>query len=130
MEESSWCIFESFVKLCWPDIYNDIDWKKGYKSLDKELSKISRNAPSGNRIVDKLIEVYLTDKKLAWVLVHLEVQGDYTADFEERMFICRYRLHDLYRIPAASLAILIDNDIHWRPSLYKKELWGSRLDKR
>ena len=49
--------FEQFVACCWPGKYHEIDWQHGYKMMDKELNKISRGAPVGNRIVDKLIKI-------------------------------------------------------------------------
>lgn len=122
--------FEQFVSYCWPERYSEIDWQKGYKSLDKELSKIARNAPVTNRIIDKLIEVYLKDGESAYVLIHLEVQGQFDCNFEERMFTYRYRLRDLHKKPIASLAILIDPDPAWRPGNYKEELWGSIIEMR
>lgn len=120
--------FEEFVAYCWPNRYVLIDWSKGYKSLDKELSKIARNAPVGNRLVDKLIEVYLKDGEAAYVIVHLEVQGASDAHFEERMFTYFYRLRDLHHKPIASLAILIDRDEKWRPGVFRQEFWGAYVE--
>lgn len=120
--------FEDFVAYCWPEQHSKIDWKKGYKSLDKELSKISRNAPVTNRIVDKLVEVYLKNGDEAYVLIHIEVQGQRDVDFEKRMFIYRLRLRDLHDKPIASLAVLIDADQNWRPGVYREELWGSSME--
>lgn len=122
--------FQDFVSYCWPERHSEIDWQKGYKSLDKELSKIVRDAPVTNRIIDKLIEVSLKNGYEAYVLVHLEIQGQYDSDFEERMFTYRYRLRDLHKKPIASLAILIDYDAKWRPGSYKEELWGSSIEMR
>jgi hypothetical protein len=120
--------FEDFVSCCWPERYSEIDWKKGYKSLDKELSKIARGAPVTNRTIDKLMEVYLKNGESAYVLIHLEVQGQFDSSFEERMFTYYYRIRDLHKKPIASLAILVDADENWRPSIYKKELWGSSIE--
>lgn len=122
--------FEDFVACCWPEHYPEIDWAKGYKLLDKELTKIVRNASVGNRIVDKLIEVYLRNGDEAYIIVHLEVQGNLDPKFEERMFTYRYRLRDLHNKPIASLAVLIDTDEHWRPGLYREALWGSSIEMR
>ena len=122
--------FENFIEYCWPEQYLEIDWKKGYKSLDKELTKIARDAPITNRVVDKLIEVYRKSGEEAYVLIHMEVQGQPDLHFEERMFTYRYRLRDLYKKPIASLAILIDTDEKWRPNTYREELWGSFVEMR
>lgn len=122
--------FKQFMAYCWPEKYAEVDWSRGYKMLDKELNKIARNAPIGNRVLDKLVELYLKNGQATYVLLHLEVQGNLDSDFEERMFIYRYRLRDLHRKPIASLAILIDKDEKWRPGMFKEELWGSSVEMR
>ena len=122
--------FKDFIHYCWPEKYSQIDWKKGYKMLDKELNRIARNAPVGNKVVDKLVEFYCLNGKETYVLLHLEVQGSSKQDFEERMFIYRYRLWDLHRKPIASLAILIDGNKHWRPGLYRDSFWDSHIEMR
>jgi len=120
--------FEDFIAFCWPQKYLQIDWSKGYKSLDKELIKVSRNVPTSNRIADKLMEICLKDGEAAYILLHIEVQKNKKPDFEERMFIYRLRLRDLYRKPVASLAILIDNDKYWRPGIYREVLFDSSVE--
>lgn len=117
--------FEQFIAYCWPQYYPEIDWDRGYKSLDKELSKIVRNAAIGNRVADKLIEVYLKNGQEAYILLHIEVQGNHDVYFEERMFVSRYRLRDKYKKPIVSIAILIDTNENWRPVSYKEEMWDS-----
>lgn len=120
--------FENFVAYCWPKKYSEIDWSRGYKFLDKELNKISRNIPIGKKVVDKLIEVYRKDGQATLVILHIEVQGYYDKDFAERLFIYRYRLHDLYRKPVATLALLIDSNDLWRPNVYRLDLWDSYIE--
>ena len=120
--------FKQFMEYCWHKHYIEIDWTKGYKILDKELNKISRDAPIGNREADKLIEVYLKNGQATFILIHIEIQANYDAHFAERMLLYRYRIRDLYKKPIASLAILIDPKKNWRPKSYKEELWGSKLE--
>jgi len=122
--------FKDFVAYCWPEQYKEIDWSKGYKMLDKELSKIAKNAATTNRVADKLVEIFRFNGKEAFVLIHIEVQGQFDPEFEERMFIYRYRLRDLHKSPIASLAVLIDPDQKWRPSSFREELWGSSIEMR
>ena len=122
--------FEQFVACCWPDKHHEIDWQHGYKMMDKELNKISRGTPVGNRIVDKLIKIIRKNGDETFVLLHLEIQGNLDTEFSERMFIYRYRLHDLYRKPVVSLAILIDGDLNWRPNSYSSSLWGCSIEMR
>ena len=122
--------FEQFMAYCWPEKHAEVDWSKGYKMLDKELSKIARNAPIGNRVVDKLVELHLKNGQVSGILFHLEIQGRSECTFEERMFIYRYRLRDLYNKPIASLAVLIDKSKRWRPGVFKEEFWGTSIEMR
>ena len=120
--------FKQFMEYCWHKHYVEIDWTNGYKTLDKELNKISRDAPVGNREADKLIEVCLKNGQTTFILIHIEIQANYDPRFAERMLLYRYRIRDLYKKPIASLAILIDREESWRSVHYKEELWDSRLE--
>src|SRR5260370_30601000 len=91
--------FDYFLALCFPEIHADIDWGRGYQSLDKELQQIVRDAEVGKRLADKLFRVWLNDGKEAWLLIHIEVQGRRERAFPERMFVYSYRLCELYRRP-------------------------------
>jgi hypothetical protein len=42
------------------------------------------------------------------------------------MYVYNYRIYDRYRHPVASLAVLADEEEHWRPAVYSYEVWGSR----
>ncbi len=120
--------FQSFIEICYPEIASYIDWRKGYESLDKELSSITKDAEIGKRLVDKLIKVWCLDGSEAWVLLHTEVQSQPEASFNERMFIYHYRLYDRYQKPIVSLAVLADDQAIWHPSTYEHGLWGCWLN--
>jgi len=120
--------FQDFMALCWPAQYDQICWEKGYKMLDKELSKIARNAPIKNKIADKLVEVTLKSGEAIEILIHIEIQGKKELNFEERMFIYYYRIFDRHRKPIASLAVLIDGNHQWRPSTFNQSLWGTSIE--
>ncbi len=119
--------FRQFMELCWKERAKEINWNKKPKFLDKELMKITKDAAIGNRLVDKLIEVELINGNLCYVLIHLEIQATKRDDFSQRMFVYRYRLRDVYNMPIASMAILLDNDISWRPTIYSESLWDSEI---
>lgn len=120
--------FKSFMELCWPNIFNQINWEKGYEILEQELLTISEYpSPIGNRLVDKLIKVWKKNGEENWVLVHIEIQAKKQNNFTERLFIYRYRLHDRFRKPVATLAILIDKNPTWRPRFYQSSFWGSSI---
>jgi len=116
--------FRPFMELCLSPLSQQIDWERGYESLDKELNKAVRYSKTGNRRADKLIKVWLKDNQEIWILFHVEVQGYYELEFPERMYIYNYRLRDFYRRPIVSVAILIDSDDRWRPSQYNEGYWG------
>ena len=120
--------FPAFMEYCHPQAANEIDWSKGYEFLDNELNRIIKNAEIGKRVVDKLVKVLRINGEEVWVLIHCEIQGRRETYFPERMYTYRYRLRDRYNKPIASMAILIDEDLNWRPNRYQEELWGSFVE--
>ena len=118
--------FPEFLRFFFVDVYNDIDWERGYEFLDKELQQVVSDAELGRRLVDKLVKVWRKDGREAWVLIHIEVQGQREVGFSERMYIYNYRIFDKYKRPVASFAVLCDDEPGWRPEEYSYELWGSR----
>jgi hypothetical protein len=98
---------DPFLAFFYPVLHAAIDWTRGYESLDKELQQITRDARTGRRLADKLFKIWRQDGEEAWLLVHIEVQGQREKAFPERMFIYSYRLYDRYRRPVVSLAVLV-----------------------
>ena len=118
--------FPDFLAFFFPDAYGDIDWRQGYQFLDKELKQAARDAELGRRYADVLAQVWRQGGQEAWVLVHVEVQGQPQAEFAERMYVYNYRLYDYHRRQVASLAVLADEQSGWRPRQFSYELWGCR----
>jgi hypothetical protein len=118
--------FPDFLAFFFPDAYADIDWRRGYQFLDKELKQAVRDAELGRRYADVLAQVWRLGGQEAWVLVHVEVQGQPQAEFAERMYVYNYRLYDKHHKQVASLAMLADEQAGWRPSEFGYELWGCR----
>lgn len=50
--------FAAFLSFFFPAIHQDIDWKRGYEFLDKELQQVARDAELGRRYADKLVKVW------------------------------------------------------------------------
>ena len=96
-------------------LYSDIDWTKPIEFLDKELRQVTKDARTGRRFVDALVKVYRIDGAESWLYIHIEIQNQYDAHFEQRMYIYNYRIYDRFKHPIVSLAILGDDDINWRP---------------
>src|SRR5947207_2860166 len=120
--------FEAFLGFFFPQAHADIDWSRGYESLDKELQQIVREAEHGRRVVDKLVKVWLKNGAERWLLIHIEVQAQKEGDFPKRMYVYNYRLFDRYDREVISLAILADDDPSWRPSAYGYARWGFRIN--
>lgn len=116
--------FESFCEFYFPVVHAGIAWERGYEFLDKELQQVVRDAELGRRYADKLIKVSRRDGEETWVLVHVEVQGQYEAHFAERMFQYYTRLYDRYQRTVVSLVVLTDQRRRWRPTRYRQALWG------
>ncbi len=117
---------ESFLALCFPEVHAGIDWARGYESLDKELQQIVRDAKVRKRVADKLFKVWRRDGREAWLLIHLEVQGQRDSTFPERMFVYHYRIYDRYRRTIVSLAALCDEHPGWRPDHFSYDEWGCK----
>ena len=118
--------FPEFVAYFFPEIHQEIDWSRGYESLDKELEQVTRDAALGKRYADKLIKVWRRNGEEQVVHIHVEVQGQPEAAFPQRMHVYHYRIFDRYQKPVVSLAILTDDRPSWRPDRFGYELWGCR----
>ena len=119
--------FRPFMEFCFPSVANDIDWLKGYEFLDKELSSINPNAVIGKLLADTLAKVQRLDGKKGLILLHIEIQCQAGGDMGKRMFIYNHRIAEQYNLPVASLAVLADDRIDWRPFRYEQINWGTRL---
>ncbi len=132
MEESPWKeivkeYFPEFIDFFFPQIGEEIDYKKGYEFLDKEFEKVVKDAKIGTRLADLLVKVYLKSGEEKWLLIHIEVQGYYEKDFAKRMYIYNYRIFDRYGIDVISLALLIDSIASFRPESYERKFKGFEL---
>ncbi|MCU0493476.1 MAG: DUF4351 domain-containing protein [Chloroflexaceae bacterium] len=116
-----------FLAFFFPAVHAAVDWSRGYTFLDKELQQITRDAALGRRLADKLVQVWRLDGTSAWVLIHIEIQGQEQAIFPERMYVYNYRLFDRYRRPIVSLALLTDEQPAWRPGSFGYQLWGCEV---
>jgi hypothetical protein len=118
---------EPFLAFFFPVVHAALDWRRGYQSLDKELQQIARDSRTGRRLADKLFQVWRQDGDEAWLLIHVEVQGQRERAFPERMFIYSYRIYDRYRRPVVSLAVLCDDSPNWRPDHFGYNVCGCEL---
>jgi hypothetical protein len=115
-----------FLAFFYPHIHSDIDWAKGFESLDKELHQLMRDARIPKGLADKLFKVWLNEGGEAWLLIHIEVQGQAQADFSQRMFVYNIRAFDRYNRAVVSLAVLTDDQPAWRADHFEYGRWGGR----
>lgn len=117
--------FHDFMAFFFPQRCAKIDWRKRPRFLDKELAGISfGDAPHG-LVADKLVQVCLLDGGLHWVLIHIEVQSQHDASLARRVFDYNYHIAKEHDRPVASLVVLADDSLHWRPHSFHSELLGT-----
>ncbi|MDY0074134.1 MAG: DUF4351 domain-containing protein [Thauera sp.] len=118
--------FPEFVAFYFPAAWQQINWSRAHQFKNTELRQVVRDAELGRRFADALVEVMLHDGEERWVHIHVEIQGEREQAFAERMFTYNYRLFDRYRRPVASLAVLADQEVGWKPQRFGFELLGCR----
>lgn len=96
----------AFLRFFFPAVYEEIDWTRGYESLDKELAENRPAGSAGKLLADKLFKVWLKSGKPAWLLIHIEVQGRAGPVFNKRVFFYNFRLRDDQKVEVISLAVL------------------------
>jgi hypothetical protein len=117
-----------FLAFFFPPIEADIDWARGYETLDKEFQQLVRRAKVGKQIGDMLFKVWLKDASECWLLIHIEIQGSYETNFARRMFDYNTAVYKLYNREVVSLAVLCDERPGWRPTHFGYGRWGSRTE--
>jgi hypothetical protein len=119
--------FERFLAFFFPQVHADIDWARGYETLETELQQVAREAALGPHRADKLVKVWLRDGQEEWILIHVEVQSQEEAEFPRRMFTYNTRIFDLYNRMVVSLAVLGDDRPGWRPNEFRYGRWGCEV---
>ena len=114
-----------FVKFFFPDRYDEVDWTKKTLFLDKELNSLQLNSRPKNRVADVLVMLHLKNGKRVYVLLHIEIQGYYDADYTFRIHQMRYRIEDKFNANPVMLSIFTDDDPNFNPQEHLVETWGS-----
>ncbi len=120
--------FREFMQFFYQEIAAQIAWEVKYEMLDKELQGLSAKSKVGKKLVDKLIKVRLKSGATCFVLLHIEVQGQYEINFAQRLFEYFYRLYDRYRQPVLTMVVLTDNRPNWRPKSYPMQVCGHKVN--
>jgi len=132
-QDSSWRkildkLLPEFLAFFFREIHQAIDFKKGFEFRDKELQKIlPQDDDTGQRVVDKLVKVFLRDGSEKWLLIHIEIQGYREVDFAKRVYNCNYRISDRFGEKVISVVLLTDDDPKFRENVYEISQWGFQL---
>jgi hypothetical protein len=119
--------FQPFIELLFPDVNAIVDWTLDYEFLDTVLQQVTRDDEIGERTADKLVKVWLKDGTETWILIHVEVQSQYQANFAERMYVYNSRIFGVYRQKVLSLAVLADDSPSWYPTQFEYNIGGSQV---
>ena len=87
--------FKAFLDLLFPEAHDQIDWSRGYESLDKEFQQVAREAELGPRYVDKLVRVWTKAGAECWLLIHIGLLEGYDAEFTRRVRLQLPRLRQV-----------------------------------
>ncbi|WP_426667071.1 Rpn family recombination-promoting nuclease/putative transposase [Mucilaginibacter sp. McL0603] len=122
-------VFDDFLRFLNPDAESLLDFGKGFEFLDKELQQVlpPENEEFSPKVVDKLVKVFTKTGEEKWVLVHVEIQGQYHHDFASRMFRYYYRLIDKYGKPITAYAIFTEANLKARPDCFELDFMGTSL---
>jgi hypothetical protein len=80
------------------------------------LSQILGQTGQRNRTVDVLVQLRLLSGTVQWVLLHLEIQTSYEADFAERLALYNSGLFWIFKQRVVTLAVLADLRENWLPN--------------
>ena len=111
--------FRAFLLFFFPNVHNIIDWEREHVSLETEMQQMTGESEASKRITDKLFQVWLASGELTWILIHIEIQAQYQADFAQRVYRYNCLAVGQYERPVISVAILGDESKSWRPRKYK-----------
>jgi hypothetical protein len=119
--------FEDFLELFLNKLYCNIDWDKGYVSLEQELQDIFKDNKIGKKRADKIVQVTLKNGEKRLILIHLEVQSSPKKEFNKRMFIYYYRLFNKYECPIVSNVIYTYSGSSYKTDCFQEENYGTEL---
>jgi hypothetical protein len=114
----------AFLQLLFPDVHAVIDWTQEPVFLEQELRHVTRRAKRGKGAVDKLARVRLLDGRQTTLLIHIEFQHQLDLDLPARLYTYNIRIYSLLQEPVITLAVLGDDDPHWRPTTFGYAIAG------
>ncbi len=122
-------VFEDFLRFLSPDSAAVLDLNRKFEFLDKELEQVfpPENDEYAPKVVDKLARVFTKSGKEEWILVHVEIQGQFRQDFARRMFTYFYRILDKYQKPITAYAVFTEANTIERPDTFESAFLGTSI---
>jgi hypothetical protein len=122
-------LLPDFLALAIPKLHEAVDWEAPAISLDKEFQSLSRQAALKQRAADLVVQLRLRAGTDAWLVLHVEAQGQVQTDFSARMFTYYALVHlrlwrqrqrgeaqDAAMMPLIlGVALLTDDRADWHP---------------
>ena len=115
-KEALAALFRQALRFHRPDEARQVDWQRGFDSLETELQKLLPASQTGVRRIDKLLKVWLLGGEARYY--HIEVQCWAQEDFEHRVYVYNAVAELFCGDPVDSLIILGDDDPAWLPTGY------------
>jgi hypothetical protein len=108
--------YEWFQKFFFPEAAAEIDWQRGWESLNKELQRILPEAAVGTWFSDALVLAYTPEGDTRYL--HTEVQCQREDEFENRLddYNCMMKLR--FKHPIITQILLGDDSPTWLPNEY------------
>ena len=122
-------VFDDFMRFLSPESESVLDLDRRFEFLDKELEQVfpPEDDAYAPKVVDKLVKVFTKSGKEEWILVHVEVQGQYQQDFARRMFTYFYRILDKYQKQITAYAIFTESIEKERPDTFESAFLGTSV---
>ena len=120
-------LFEEFLSFFDPHLHEHVDFSALPGFLQQEVFQEVADEKKGRRRADQIVKVRLKDGNEQWILIHVEMQSEYTKEFSERMFQYFYRIYDRYDQKIVAYAILTALDRRNSPDDFRYNYFGTSL---
>src|SRR5690625_412324 len=121
-------LFEEFILFFASDLYEEIDFNQEPDFLQQELFKEIIQGKKGSNVADQIVKVSLKSGEDKWILIHIEVQGEDSIDFSDRMFRYFYRIYDKHNKKVYAIALMTDDKESGYPSYFHYDFFGTIVD--
>lgn len=124
--------FPEFIAFANPELYEAIDWSKGYVFLEQELINAFRGKwkiPGKRKHTDKLVKVQLKTDETLYIFIHAEFQHQPEPGFGRRMYEYRALIGLRYGIEnITAIAVFTGASPPEEEQHYQRSTFGTTID--